>query len=111
MRLPSLLRLSPKWAPYVFISPFLVLFGVFGIFPLAFSLYLAFQSWEPTGGLKAMEFVGLANFAFALKDPWFWTSLKNTLWLAVASGVPQHLIALPLAAFIPSSFKRLRDGA
>ena len=110
MRLPAFLRLSPKWAPYVFISPFLILFGVFGVFPLCFSLYLAFQSWEPTGGLKAMEFVGLANFAFALKDAWFWTALKNTLWLAVASGVPQHLVALPLAAFIHTSFKRLRDG-
>ncbi|MEO5687999.1 MAG: sugar ABC transporter permease [Burkholderiaceae bacterium] len=110
MRRPAFLRLSPKWAPYVFISPFLVLFVVFGIFPLCFSLYLAFQSWEPTGGLRAMEFVGLANFTFALQDEWFWKSLKNTLWLAIASGVPQHLVALPLAAFIHTSFKRLRDG-
>jgi len=110
MRPSSLLRLSPKWAPYVFISPFLVLFAVFGIFPLCFSLYLAFQSWEPTGGLRAMEFVGLANFRFALKDAWFWTALRNTLWLAIAAGVPQHLVALPLAAFIHTSFKRLRDG-
>ena len=110
MRLPSLLRLSPKWAPYVFISPFLILFAVFGVFPLCFSLYLAFQSWEPTGGLRAMEYVGLANFAFALKDAWFWKALRNTLWLALASGLPQHLVALPLAAFIHTSFKRLRDG-
>ncbi len=110
MRLPAFLRLSPKWAPYVFISPFLVLFGVFGIFPLCFSLYLAFQSWEPTGGLKAMEYVGLSNFTFALQDEWFWKALRNTLWLAIASGVPQHLVAIPLAAFIHTSFKRLRDG-
>ena len=68
MRLPAFLRLSPRWAPYVFISPFLLLFGVFGVFPLLFSLYLAFQSWEPTSGLGAMQFVGLDNFAFALGD-------------------------------------------
>ncbi len=110
MRLPSFLRLSPKWAPYVFISPFVLLFVVFSLFPLCFSLYLAFQSWEPTGGLRAMEFVGLANFTFAIKDGWFWMSLRNTLWLAIASGVPQHLVAIPLAAFIHTSFKRLRDG-
>jgi multiple sugar transport system permease protein len=110
MKLPVFLRLSPKVAPYVFISPFLLLFFVFGVFPLCFSLYLAFQSWEPTGGLRAMEYVGLANFTFAMKDSWFWMSLRNTLWLAVASGVPQHLVALPLAAFIHTSFKRLRDG-
>jgi len=110
MRWPTALRLSPRWAPYVFISPFLVLFAVFGVFPLLFSLHLAFQSWEPTSGLDAMEFVGLDNFVFALGDEWFWKSLKNTLWLAVASGAPQHLVAIPLAVFIHNSFGRLRDG-
>ena len=110
MKLPFALRLSPIWAPYVFLSPFVILFAVFGIFPLLFSLYLAFQSWEPTSGLGAMEFVGLENFAFALQDEWFWKSLKNTAWLAVASGVPQHLVAIPLAVFIHTSFKRLRNG-
>ena len=104
------LRLSPRWAPYVFISPFLLLFAVFGVFPLLFSLHLAFQSWEPTSGLDAMEFVGWDNFAFALQDEWFWKSLKNTLWLAVVSGAPQHLVAIPLAVFVHNSFKRLRDG-
>ena len=110
MKLPAALRLSPAWAPYVFLSPFLILFAVFGVFPLAFSLFLAFQSWEPTSGLGAMEFVGLDNYAFALRDEWFWKSLKNTAWLALASGVPQHLVAIPLAYFIHSSFKRLRNG-
>jgi len=109
-RLPSALRLSPRWAPYVFISPFLLSFAVFGVFPLLFSLHIAFQSWEPTSGLDAMDFVGLDNFAFALQDEWFWKSLKNTLWLAVVSGAPQHLVAIPLAVFIHNSFKRLRDG-
>ncbi|MEN9418834.1 MAG: hypothetical protein RI988_2454 [Pseudomonadota bacterium] len=109
-RLSTALRLSPRWAPYVFISPFLLLFAVFGVFPLLFSLHLAFQSWEPTSGLDAMEFVGLDNFAFALQDEWFWKSLKNTIWLAVVSGAPQHLVAIPLAVFIHTSFKRLRDG-
>jgi multiple sugar transport system permease protein len=110
MRWPAALRLSPRWAPYVFISPFLLLFAVFGVFPLLFSLVLAFQSWEPTSGLDAMTYVGLENFAFALEDEWFWKSLRNTAWLALASGVPQHLVAIPLAVFIHQSFKRLRDG-
>jgi multiple sugar transport system permease protein len=110
MKLPAALRLSPTVAPYLFLSPFVGLFAVFGVFPLVFSLYLAFQTWEPTSGLGAMEFVGLGNFAFALQDAWFWKSLANTAWLAVASGVPQHLVAIPLAVFIHLSFKRLRNG-
>ena len=110
MRLPNALRLSPEWTPYVLLSPFLVLFAVFGVFPLLFSLYLAFQSWEPTNGLASMQFVGLENFVFSLQDEWFWKSLKNTAWLALASGVPQHLVAIPLAVFIHISFKRLRNA-
>ena len=102
-------RLSPGWAPYVLLSPFIILFAVFGIFPLVFSFYLAFQTWEPTGGLAAMQFVGFDNFVFTLQDEWFWKSLGNTLWLALATGVPQHLVAVPLACFIHVSLKRWRN--
>lgn len=104
------LRLSPAQVPYVLLSPFIILFLVFGLFPLLFSLYLAFQSWDPTGGLHAMEYVGWSNFTFALHDDWFWKSLKNTVWMALAAGIPQHLVAIPLACFIHTSFKRLRNG-
>ncbi len=110
MRVGFLPRLSPAAAPYVLLSPFVLLFVVFGLFPLAFSFYLAFQSWEPTAGVSAMKFVGLDNFAFALTDEWFWKSLKNTAWLAVVSGVPQHVVAIPLAYFIHTSFKRNRNS-
>ncbi|MEI6760555.1 MAG: sugar ABC transporter permease [Betaproteobacteria bacterium] len=103
-------RLSPTSVPYVLLSPFVLLFLVFGVFPLCFSFYLAFQTWEPTAGLASMKFVGLDNFAFAITDEWFWKSLKNTAWLALASGVPQHLIAIPLAYFIHTSFKRTRNA-
>ncbi len=103
-------RLTPELAPYVLLSPFVLLFAVFGLFPLLFTLVLAFQSWEPTAGLSAMRFVGWDNFAFALQDEWFWKSLKNTAWLALASGVPQHLVAIPLAVFIHNSFDRLRNA-
>lgn len=109
--MPTLFRLSPRWAPYVLISPFLILFGVFGLFPLLFSLYMAFQSWEPSSGLAAMQYVGGENFAFALQDEWFWKSLGNTGWLALVSGVPQHLVAIPLAVFINAASRRLRDVA
>ena len=102
--------LPPTWAPYVFVAPFFVLFAVFGLFPLLFSLWLAFQTWDPTGGFDSMKWVGLDNFAFALQDDWFWKALANTGWLAVASGVPQHLVAIPLAVFIHSRFKLLRDA-
>ena len=102
-------RLSPELAPYVFLSPFVILFAIFGVFPLVFSFYLAFQTWEPTGGLAAMQYVGLDNFVFTLQDEWFWKSMGNTIWLALATGIPQHVVAIPLAYFIHSSYKRWRN--
>ena len=110
MKLLAILRLSPEAAPYVFLSPFVILFAVFGVFPLTFSLYLAFHSWEPISGLGAMQFVGLDNYIFALQDEWFWKSMWNTVWLALASGIPQHQVAIPLAYFIHSSFTSLRNA-
>ncbi|MFZ9493344.1 MAG: carbohydrate ABC transporter permease [Burkholderiaceae bacterium] len=105
----SKLRLTPRWAPFVLLLPFSILFAVFGVFPLLFSVVLAFQSWEPTNGLASMSFVGLENFTFALGDEWFWKSLGSTFTLALLSGVPQHLVAIPLAAFIDRAFGRWRD--
>jgi len=105
------IRMPMRTAPYVFLLPFLGLFFVFGLFPMLFSLFLAFQSWEPTAGLGSMHYVGWSNFTFAITDEWFWKSFKNTLWLTLASGVPQHLLAIPLACFIHTAFVRLRNLA
>jgi multiple sugar transport system permease protein len=98
-----------KAAPYLFIAPFFVLFGVFGLFPLLFSIWLSLNQWDAAAGLAEMRFVGLENYWVALTDPWFRESLWNTIWYAVASGVPQHLVALPLAFFIHRTLKRSRN--
>ena len=102
-------RRMRKLAPYAFIAPFFVLFGAFGLFPLLFSIWLSLHQWDAASGLAAMHWVGLENYRFALTDPWFAKSLLNTLWFAVASGVPQHLVALPLAFLIHMTLKRSRN--
>jgi len=94
--------------PWLFLSPFVLSFCVFSIFPLAFSVYLSFHEWNPTGGLGAMKYIGLENYELAITDPTFWKSLWNTIWLALVSGVPQHLIALPIAYILVSGIKRGR---
>jgi len=100
-----------KWAPYLFVSPFFILFGAFGLFPLVFSIYLSFHSWDPAAGLLAMEWVGFENYLYALQsDDWLRASLYNTFWMALVSGLPQHLVAMPLAYFLHSSFGRWRNA-
>lgn len=97
-----------RYAPYIFISPFFVLFLAFGLFPVLFLAYLSFQDWQPSAGLGTMEFVGWRNYTDNLTDPAFWASLRHTLSLALLSGLPQHLIAIPLAFAINTGLKRLQ---
>jgi multiple sugar transport system permease protein len=112
-------RIQQKdWMPYVFLSPFFVIFGTFGLFPLLFSFYLAFQLWDPATGLSGMKFCGLDNFVFVVgnwfQKDWgdvvFWKSLYNTFWLALGSGLPQHFVAIPLAYFFHVAYKRWRNA-
>ena len=65
-------KLRQKWTeiykarwPYLFISPFYILFLIFGVYPVLFSLYLSFTEWK---GLGPIKFVGLKNFELLLKD-------------------------------------------
>lgn len=93
-------RFLNKFTPYGFLSPYLLIYGVFGIFPVFFMVYLSFHLWNPVEGLGSMEFVGLENYALGLTDPTLWQTLWNTLLMALYSGVPQHLVALPMAYFL-----------
>lgn len=83
----------------VFLSPWLVSFGIFWVFPLLFSLVLSFLRFNPLRP-DLVHFVGLSNFSQALTDPLFWTSLKNT-FVFVAGTVPvTTLVAFFLAVAI-----------
>jgi multiple sugar transport system permease protein len=70
-----------------------------------------FHMWDPVQGLGSMKFVGLENVMFAIEDPLVWTSLSNTLWMAFVSGMPQHLVAIPLAYLINEKMGRWRNTA
>lgn len=73
---------------YLYILPFLLLFLVFGLFPIAYSFVLSFMYWK--GGGKPI-FVFLDNYKALLADPSFYKALYNTLYIFVFG----HLIILP----------------
>jgi len=49
-----------------------------------------------------MEWVGLENYMYLLKDDWFWQSISNTIKLGLMSSIPQHILALILAFILNS---------
>jgi len=87
------------WPQYAAVSPFYLIFLGFMLIPVAFSLYLAFTSWD---GVGAIRFVGLRQFRFLIHDPTFWLALRNTLAIWVLGTVPMLCMALVLAGLLNS---------
>ena len=109
-RLSLVAKLRQKWIemykvrwPYLFISPFYILFLIFGIYPILFSLYLSFTEWK---GLGPIKFVGLRNFELLLKDKLFWHSMTNGVILFFMYVPIMTFMALVLAVILNS--KRVR---
>jgi len=90
---------------YVFISPFFILFGVFGLYPLAFSFYLSFTQWD---GLTEMTWVGLGNFRNLVHDELFLASLWNTLVIGLLYIPPMFLGAFVFALALNAGWLKLR---
>jgi cellobiose transport system permease protein len=90
------------WRFYLALSPFYLLFLVFGLYPVASTILLAFQKWD---GLGPRKMVGLQNFGFLIEDSTFWLSLWNTVILFVMSTAPTLVIAMTLAVMLHSAVR------
>lgn len=90
---------------YLFISPFYILFAIFGLFPIVFSFYLAMQKWD---GLSPMQYIGFKNFELVLTDGQFWQSFANTLIIWVEATIPQLFFALIIAFLLNAAFVKFR---
>ncbi len=104
---PSAVRRFLSWldlkaSPYLLVSPYFLLFAVFGLFPLAFTLYYSLFDYELTG---EQEWVGLGNYTELLADDQFWKVVVNTLAMFVIATVPQLLLALMLANALNKRFR------
>ena len=80
-------------APYGFIAPAYLVFLVFMLGPMLFSLTLGAFSWN---GLSGMEYRGAGNYRALMADEVFRLALRNSL---VYSAVSLFLV-VPLALFL-----------
>ncbi|MBF0405961.1 MAG: sugar ABC transporter permease [Candidatus Riflebacteria bacterium] len=90
----------------MFLSPFLILFSVFLVFPIVYSFYLSFFNASKGFGLSNLEWIGFMNYtqilgfhfeegALKLNDPAFWWSLAVTLLyggLSIPLGIATSLM-------------------
>jgi len=101
-------RLNEKNIKFVLVAPAIVILLAVAIYPTVFSLYLAFCSWELTGGPYAQivpVFTGLKNFERLLQDHRFWRDVQTTVSFVVSSVGLEFLIGLGLALILNTEIR------
>lgn len=90
------------WPQYLAIAPFYVLFLIFGLFPIVFSIVLSFTNWD---GMGQIEFAGLSQYAFLIQDSRFWNAVGNTFIIWFLSTVPMLCLALGIAFLLHQNIR------
>ncbi|WP_159620144.1 carbohydrate ABC transporter permease [Ruania rhizosphaerae] len=91
------------WAPYLFVAPFVVLFLLFLVAPIAVAFVNSLFSRQSSGlgfGGSSIEFVGLANFVRAFADRDFLIGFPRVLLY----GAVQVPVMMAIAAFFALLF-------
>ena len=94
------------WRGWAFVSPFMIVFALVFLAPLAYALYLSLFRQQLVGGTV---FVGFENYATALADPQFWSAFGRVLVFLVVQ-VP-IMLALALGAALAIDSGRLRGAS
>jgi multiple sugar transport system permease protein len=81
---------------YLFISPWLIGFLIFTLFPIAAAFVLGFMNYDI---VLPPVWVGLENFFELFNDPLFFTSMWNTLYIVIFA-VPLGMIAAFMMALL-----------
>jgi multiple sugar transport system permease protein len=81
-----------------FLSPTLMVLSAFVFFPIVFSFYLSFHSWNMFSPTR--PFVGLGNYSAIVQNPEFWSVLKNTAVYTLGTVPLNMLLSLVIAFFL-----------
>lgn len=84
---------------YLIFLPFILWYLIFAYKPM-YGLVIAFKDYNLFRGIAGSEWVGLANFTEFLTSPYFYTTLKNTIFLNIYSLVFEFPFAVILALML-----------
>ncbi|WGV28542.1 carbohydrate ABC transporter permease [Halotia branconii] len=92
---------NDTFAAWTFLTPALILLGIFVIWPIAYLFYLSFTAGSFTS--SGIYWIGLKNYWRLLLTPDFWQVLGNTAYFTVATVIPSLAISLGLAVLLDRS--------
>lgn len=102
----GLFRLQQRYAPYLFVTPFVLIFLAFGLYPIVKSIILSLYI---TNGPKDQVYAGLSNYRFLLKDNDFRVAVLNTATFAFWSVFLQLPLSLGLALLLSARWVKGRE--
>jgi len=85
---------------YLFIGPNIIVFLLFTIIPIIFSLVISFSNWDYTQGFSNINFNKGMNYINMWKDEWFTKSLINTIVYSVSLVPITIFIALIISVLV-----------
>lgn len=92
---------------WLYLLPAFLFLGVFMVYPLIDVFIYSFE--EGYNSASQTHFgIGLYNYSYVLRDPYFLQSLKNTLILVFITVPVSTVLALVISFFL-ASIKKLRD--
>ncbi len=98
-------EINKKRFIYLWISPFFLLYSIFYLWPVLFSIYLSFHKWQ---GIGPMRYIGGENFLKLLRDAHFWTALYNTFFIWFFVVPIRTFLALLVGVILISSLLKLK---
>lgn len=104
-------RIPSRVVPYLFLIGPLLIYLVWVIGPMLYTIYLSFTNWD---GVSSPAFIGWRNYQKLFRDPVFYISLTNNLkWMVsfitipLVAGLALALVLnrnIPGAKFFKTSF-------
>lgn len=91
--------------PYLFISPYIILFLVFQLVPVLWTVQISFNDWN---GLGAMRNVGFDNYLLMLQDYMFADSIRNTIYYWIFSALGVMVFSVAIASLLNSESLRIK---
>jgi multiple sugar transport system permease protein len=97
-------------AAWYFLTPALVLIGLFFFLPVGASLLLSVTDFDiyALGNSSLARFVGSRNYSNLVHNPTFWTAIKNTFYFALVGGPLTVAVSLGAALLVNARAIRLR---
>jgi len=93
-------RLAAAAAPYLYVTPMVLLVGVFLLYPAADTIWLSLTKWN---GIYPPTFIGFDNYLNLWTDPVFITACLNTVYWIAGLMLLQTVIGLALAVLLNTS--------